>query len=226
MISDEERTMIDGFNNTRTDYPKDKTIIQLFEDQVILYPDKTAVVFKDSSLTYKQLNEKSNQLARILRNSGVRANDPVAILVEKSVDMIVGIFGILKAGGAYVPLDPEYPEERKNFIIRDSGCRILITQEKYIDETAEGITKFCLDIPDTYHVDQSNVEDINVSSDLAYIIYTSGTTGTPKGTLIQQQGVVRLVRNTNYIEFTLKTGFFKLLLLSLMPQQKKSLEPY
>ena len=125
MISDNERMMIETVNDTRTDYPKDKTIVQLFEEQVNLYPDKTAVVFKDSSLTYSQLNQKSNQLARVLRNSGVRANDLVAILVDKSVDMIVGILGILKAGGAYVPLDPEYPEQRKNFIIRDSGCRFL-----------------------------------------------------------------------------------------------------
>ncbi len=132
MITDGDRMLIDRINDTSTDYPKDKTIGQLFEEQASLYPEKTAVVFKGSSLTYSQLNQKSNQLARVLRNSGVRTSDPVAILVDKSVDMIVGIFGILKAGGAYVPLDPEYPEERKNFIIRDSGCRILITQDKYI----------------------------------------------------------------------------------------------
>ena len=201
MISDEERTMIDRINDTRTDYPKDKTIAQLFEEQVNLYPDKTAVVFKDSSLTYSQLNQKSNQLARILRNSEVSTNDPVAILVDKSVDMIVGIFGILKAGGAYVPLDPEYPEQRRSFIISDSGCKILITQDKYINETFEGIAKISLDSSDSYHNDGTNVKRINASSDLAYIIYTSGTTGIPKGTLIPQCGVVRLVRNTNHIDF-------------------------
>ena len=134
MITEEDRMLIDRINDTSTDYPKDKTIGQLFEEQASLYPDKTAVVFKDSSLTYSQLNQKSNQLARVLRNSGVKTSDPVAILVDKSVDMIVGIFGILKAGGAYVPIDPEYPEERKIFIIRDSGCRILITQDKYMNE--------------------------------------------------------------------------------------------
>ncbi|MCE5345210.1 MAG: amino acid adenylation domain-containing protein [Bacteroidales bacterium] len=202
IISENEKKIIDGFNDTSTNYPKDKTIAELFEELANLYPNKTAIVFKENSLTYSQLNEKSNQLARVLRNSGVIANDPVCILVDRSIDMIVGIFGILKAGGAYVPLDPEYPEFRKNFIISDSGCKILVTQNKYITDTAEGIIKLSLDSPDTYHTDKSNLEGINVPSDLAYIIYTSGTTGVPKGTLIPQRGVVRLVRNTNYVDFT------------------------
>ncbi len=202
MISDADKMLIDSINSTKTDYPKDKTIAQLFEDMVNLYPDKTAVVFKGNSLTYSQLNEKSNQLARVLRNSNVSANVPVGILVDKSVDMIVGILGILKAGGAYVPLDPEYPEFRKNFIIKDSGCKVLVTQNKYITETTEGIKKVSLDSSSSYHNDKSNIEGINVSSDPAFIIYTSGTTGAPKGTLIPQRGVVRLVCNTNYIEIT------------------------
>ncbi len=123
MITDEDRMLIERINDTTTDYPKDKTIGQLFEEQASLYPDKTAIVFKDRSLTYSQLNEKSNQFAHVLRNSGVKTSDPVAILVDKSVDMIVGIFGILKAGGAYVPLDPDYPEERKILSsgIQDAG---------------------------------------------------------------------------------------------------------
>ncbi len=202
MITDDDRMLIDSINDTHTDYPKDKTLGQLFEEQAIIYPEKAAVVFKTSSLTYSQLNQKSNQLAHILRNSGVRNGDPVAILVDKSVDMIVGIFGILKAGGAYVPLDPEYPEERKSFIIKDSGCRILITQDKYMNEPPEGLLKYSLDSSASYHNNMSNVESKNVATDMAYIIYTSGTTGNPKGTLINHRGVVRLVRNTNYLDIT------------------------
>jgi amino acid adenylation domain-containing protein len=202
MISDEERRIIEGFNDTHTDYPKDKTIVQLFEEQANLYPNKTAVVFKESSLTYKQLNEKTNQLARVLKESGVSANTPVGIMIDKSVDMIVGIFGILKAGGCYVPIDPQYPEQRINFIIQDSGCKILLTQKNYNKLYIEGITKFYLDSEKSYHQDWSNMERINIPSDLAYIIYTSGTTGIPKGTLIPHQGMVRLVRNTNYIGFS------------------------
>ena len=202
MISEEDKMLIDSLNNNQTDYPKDKTIAQVFEDQVNLYPDKTALVFKGDSLTYSQLNEKTNQLAHVLRNSGVIANDPVGILVDRSIDMIVGIFGILKAGGAYVPLDPEYPEFRKNFIVRDSGCKVLVTQNKFITEITEEVLKINLNSSSSYIGDKSNLKDINVSSDMAYIIYTSGTTGVPKGTLIPHRGVVRLVCNTNYVDFT------------------------
>jgi amino acid adenylation domain-containing protein len=202
MMSFEEKSMIDAINDTSTEYPRDKTIIQLFEDQVNLFPDKTAVVFKNRSLTYRQLNEKTNQLARVLRNSNVTSNVPVGILVDKSVEMIVGILGILKAGGAYVPIDPEYPVQRKNFIMKDSGCSLLVTRDKYFSENIEGVVKLSLDSSDSYDADTSNVDVINKSSDLAYIIYTSGTTGLPKGTLIPQRGVVRLVRNTNYVDFT------------------------
>jgi amino acid adenylation domain-containing protein len=192
--------MIDGFNETHTNYPKEKTIVQLFEDQVNLYPDKTAVFFKEELLTYKQLNERTNQLARTLRKSGVRENTPVAILAEKSIDMIVGILGILKSGGGYVPIDPEYPEQRLNFIIGDSGCKVLLTQEKYMKAAIEGVTKINLNSPASYNKYKSNVEGINGSSDLSYIMYTSGTTGKPKGSMIAHKGVVRLVRNTNYID--------------------------
>ncbi len=202
MISDEETKMIDDFNNTRTDFPGDKTIVQLFEEQVSIYGKNTAVVFKDDSLTYKQLNEKANQLARTLRKLGVRENSPVGILAEKSMDMIVGILGILKSGGGYVPIDPEYPVQRLNFIIGDSGCKVLLTQEKYMKVAIDGVTKINLNSPASYNKEKSNIDGITVSSDLAYIMYTSGTTGIPKGSMIRQKSVVRLVRNTNYINLT------------------------
>jgi tyrocidine synthetase III len=202
MISDEERKMIDGFNETQTVYPKEKTIVQLFEEQVKLFPDKEAVVYNNISLTYRELNEKTNQLARALRNSGIGANDPVCILLDRSADMIVGIYGILKAGGAYVPIDPDYPRQRKDFIIKDSGCKVLITNDKFIKETVDGIIKLSFDSLIFNEYEKSNIKGINVPSDLAYIIYTSGTTGIPKGTLIPHQGVVRLVKKSCYTEFT------------------------
>ena len=201
IISDNDKKLIENINNTNTPYPKNKTIVQLFEDQVTLYPDKTAVAFNEDFLTYKQLNEKTNQLARTLRESGIGSDSPVGILIEKSLDLIVGILGILKAGGGYVPIEPEFPEQRIDFIIKDSGCKVLLTQDKFINIEVEGVTKLNLNSIDSYHSDASDVERINDSSSLAYIMYTSGTTGKPKGSMILQNGVVRLVRNTNYIEF-------------------------
>jgi non-ribosomal peptide synthetase component F len=132
MISDEEKKIVLEFAEIKTIYPKEKTINQLFEEQVNMNPNKTAVVFKEESLTYNHLNKKANQLARTLRGFGVKENTPVGILAEKSLDIIVGILGILKAGGCYVPIDPEYPEQRIKFMINDSGCKVLLTQDKYM----------------------------------------------------------------------------------------------
>lgn len=202
IVSDDDKKLIDNINNTRTTYPKDKTIVQLFEDIVNLYPDKIAVSFNQEFYTYRQLNEKANRLGRTLRASGVGADTPVGILAEKSLDLIVGILGILKAGGGYVPIEPEYPVHRINFMIKDSGCKVVLTQNKYFNIPWEGATIIKLDSPDSYNADASNVQGINDSSSLAYIMYTSGTTGKPKGSLIQQFSVIRLIKNTNYVELT------------------------
>jgi len=201
MVSDETIKIINNLNETRTSYPKE-TIVKLFENQVVTKYEKIALTFNKQTLTYGQLNEKANQLAHTLRELGITDNDPVVIFAEKSLEMIVGILGILKAGGCYVPIDPEYPLERVTHIIRDSECRIVLTQDKICDRIpfVHEIKRLSLDSLKSYHSEKSNPAGINVPSDLAYIIYTSGTTGMPKGTLLTHQSVVRLVVNTNYID--------------------------
>jgi amino acid adenylation domain-containing protein len=200
MLTEKDKLLITDINNTGTSYPKDKSISQLFEEQVILFPAKTALVFKNETLTYKELNERANQLARTLTASGVLTNTPVGILAEKSVELIIGLIAILKAGGVYVPIDPEYPEQRIHMIIEDSGCKILLLNKQYNSLKAPGIRKIDLDSSRSYDTGKSNLKPSPVPAENAYIMYTSGTTGKPKGSIIPQRGVVRLVRNTNYLE--------------------------
>lgn len=202
MISISEIKRIEDYTGIRTNYPVDRSIAGLFEEQVSLFPDNPAVFFKNNVITYRQLNEKADSLAAVLRNSGISTAMPVAVLTEKSAGTVIGILGILKAGGAYVPIDPVYPEERINYILKDSGCKYMITQKEFNDRHFSGITKI---LPDQIRGQGNCSEKMGKStssSDLAYIMYTSGTTGTPKGVMISNRGVVRLVKNTNYINIT------------------------
>jgi len=202
-VSEEEkRQILVDFNNTKRAYPKDKTIQKLFEEQVEKNPDHIAVIFEEKRLTYRELNNKANQLARTLRKKGVKANSIVGIMVERSPKMIIGIMGILKAGGAYLPIDPEYPAERTNYMLEDSETRILVTQQKLIESIAFKGEIVDIDDFELYEEDTRNLVAVNTSQDLAYVIYTSGSTGKPKGVLTMHYNVVRVAKNTNYIEIT------------------------
>jgi amino acid adenylation domain-containing protein len=199
MISEEERHQIlHDFNDTKADYPKDKTVHQLFEEQVARTPDKTALVFEDQSLTYRELNRRANQLARLLRSKGVGQDTIVGIMVERSLEMIIGLLGIVKAGGAYLPLDPDYPEERIGFMLEDSSATILLTQSRLRERISFPGETIDLDDPETFRGDDSDLLNINKPEDLLYVIYTSGSTGTPKGVLIEHRNVVNLISH----EFT------------------------
>uniref|UniRef100_UPI0032163CAE amino acid adenylation domain-containing protein n=1 Tax=Clostridium sp. TaxID=1506 RepID=UPI0032163CAE len=191
LLSEAEKNQIlYEFNDTKIDYPKDKTIQELFEEQVEKTPNNIAVVFEDKRLTYRELNEKSNGIARVLRDKGVKTDSIVGIMVERSLEMIVGIMGILKAGGAYLPIDPSYPKERIEYMLKDSKCEVLLT----VESSANNIefTKEVIDLfnEDWFEGDLSNLEKINNSSNLAYVIYTSGTTGKPKGVMIEHRNVI------------------------------------
>ena len=129
----ERHKLLVEWNNTGADYPRDKCIHELFEEQVEKTPDAIAVVFEDQQLTYRELNDKANQLAHYLRKQGVGPEVLVGICVERSLEMIIGVLGILKAGGAYVPLDPTYPKERLSFMISDTQAPVLLTQQRLLE---------------------------------------------------------------------------------------------
>ncbi|MDT3429284.1 iturin family lipopeptide synthetase B, partial [Paenibacillus forsythiae] len=139
--------------------------------------------------------ERANRLARTLRDKGVRADEPVAIMAERSLEMIVGIFGILKAGGAYVPIDSEFPEDRIRYVLENAGVRLLLTQRHLEERIAFGGKLVFVNEPEAYGTQHTNLEPIAGPHHLAYTIYTSGTTGSPKGTLIEHRQVVHLLES-------------------------------
>ena len=200
LSKDEEYMILHDFNNTKSDYPRDKTISQVFEDQVQKNPNNVAICFDDINLTYIELNEKANKLARYLKSQGVNSKDNVLILADKSIDMYISIMAILKLGAIYVPLDAEYPQERIDLIAEDCNPKIAIVDEKY-SCLLKNIKLCTLPLKDLEKYDCTNVENTIAPDNGAYIIYTSGSTGRPKGVLVPNRGVVRLVKNTNYITF-------------------------
>jgi len=192
----ELRTLLIDWNDTSSDYAKDKCIHQLFEDQVSRTPDAVALVCENSRLTYKELNSRANQLGHYLRKMGVGPEVLVGVCVERSMNMLVGVLGILKAGGAYVPLDPAYPKERLAFMLEDSQAPIVLTQQKLIGELSESPSQLvCLD-SDWESIAQE--PEVNLVSkitpkNLAYVIYTSGSTGKPKGVAIEHRSTIALL---------------------------------
>ncbi|MGB7604732.1 MAG: amino acid adenylation domain-containing protein, partial [Lutisporaceae bacterium] len=204
MLTEEERQQIlIDFNNTKADYPKDKTIHQLFEEQVERTPDNIAVVYEDNSLTYKKLNEKANQLGRVLRDNGVGTDSIVGIMVERSLEMIIGIMGVLKAGGAYLPIDPEYPQDRIEYMLQDSGAAILLTQSRIKDKVEFEGQIIELEDEKLYQGNVNNIKSNKKPQNLAYVIYTSGSTGKPEGVMIEDCSVVNFITGmANNIEFT------------------------
>jgi amino acid adenylation domain-containing protein/non-ribosomal peptide synthase protein (TIGR01720 family) len=203
LLTQAEQQQLLAWNETTTDYPRDKTIVDLFEQQVDQTPEAIAVVFEDQALTYQELNIKANQLAHYLHSLGVKPEVLVGIFLERSLEMVIGLLGILKAGGAYLPLDPAYPAARLAFMLEDAGVPVLLTQSSLKEGLPETTaTVVCLDT-EAEKLSQWSAE--NLASDvgplnLAYVIYTSGSTGQPKGVAVPHQAVNRLVFNTNYIQ--------------------------
>ena len=223
LLTETERGQLPGeWNGAATHYPRDKTIPQLFEEQVERTPNAVALVFRGEQLTYHRLNGRANALAHHLQKLGVGKGRMVAVCLERSADLIVALLGILKAGGAYVSLDPSYPEERLAFMLEDTHAPVLLTQEKFrgqFDFQLRPPTSdfrppilVCLDTdregwasPEPAHPANPAAPDT-----AAYVSFTSGSTGRPKGVIVPHRGVVRLVKGTSYARFGADETFLQL----------------
>ncbi|NBI30602.1 non-ribosomal peptide synthetase, partial [Chengkuizengella marina] len=193
LMEQEKHQQLVELNDTTVDYPKHKTMIQLLEEQVEKTPNHVAVEFEDQQLTYEELNGQVNQLARMLKNKGIGPDQLVAIMVEHSIEMVIGVLGIMKAGGAYVPIDPTYPTDRILYMLEDTNCRLLLVTNETNDIVQFTGEVMNLNDSNVYRGMTSNLEVINQPNDLIYVIYTSGSTGKPKGVMIEHQGLVNYI---------------------------------
>src|SRR5690242_9692913 len=181
-------------NNTEADYPKEKTIIWLFTEQAEKTPDATAVIFGDQYITYKELDSKSNQVAYLLIQNGFGRNSIIGIMVERSLEMIIGIYGILKSGAAYLPIQPDTPVKRFEHIISDSHVSCLLTQSQFMHKFADAELQY-IDLcnKSIYTLPEHGLKCTVGHADLMYVIYTSGSTGNPKGVMIENHSVVNRI---------------------------------
>jgi len=206
LLQKEKEKIVFGFNDNAVEYDRSLNVVDIFEEQVKLHPDKIAIVHNGIKLSYKKLNEDANKLAnklnKIHQNSSLalsQQNASIGICMERGIDMLVGLLGILKSGSAYVPIPPNYPENRIRFIMKDSALNLILTQDKLIKELPFLVEDGRMVIPlDIETIEKSNFSDKNPGNkistkDNAYIIYTSGSTGNPKGVTIPQSSVTNFV---------------------------------
>jgi amino acid adenylation domain-containing protein len=236
MLTEMEIKQLQAWNDTATDYPIDQTIVDLFEQQVEKTPDNIAVVFENQQLSYQQLNEKANQLAHHLlglktqAGTVLLANNPlIAIAVERSLAMVIGLLGILKAGGAYVPIDPSYPQARIRYMLEDSATPLLLTQSPMkaqlsLDELDSDCVVVSLDEVDFTDQSSENPAVRFQASDLAYVIYTSGSTGKPKGVMVEHHNLSNFLLDMQ--QRTVITTSDKLLAVTTLSFDIAALELY
>ena len=197
LLSPEDRErLLNDFNKTNWDYHKKETLISLFKSQALLHPENLAAVYQDSRISYRELDQKSSQLANILLEKGVKEGIFVPVWLDRSLEWLVAILGILKTGAAYVPIDPAYPVKRVEYILADTSAEILITDTRRGNSLTEGINAEIFHLDNTESLSHLSAElpDITISQDaLAYTIYTSGSTGNPKGVMISHHSIQHLV---------------------------------
>ena len=226
---DEKKKILYDFNNTSADYSRDKTITQLFEEQVEKTPDNIAVVFEDQKLTYRELNERANSLASYLRSQKIGRNDIVGIMVNRSLEMIISILAVLKSGACYIPIDPEYPQDRIEYMLNNSNTKLLLTFKRLENKVTFDNKLFVELDNELYNSNKDNLININKPDDLAYIIYTSGSTGKPKGVMLKHSNINNFIQGMcNVVDFnsrktivSVTTISFDIFVLeSLLPLEK------
>jgi amino acid adenylation domain-containing protein len=199
--SDRVRQLVE-WNDTVTEYPRETSIQRLFEAQVERTPDAVAVVDGVAQLTYRELNDRANRLARYLRRRGVGQETVVGLCLERSHELIVAVLAVLKSGGVYAPFDPSYPLERIRVMVEDAGIDTILTVRSLAERVA-GLSATPIQLDEWSGVAGESGENLETpvpADQLAYVIYTSGSTGRPKGTAVPHRAVIRLVRNTNYVD--------------------------
>lgn len=193
IVSEKEQAQIlNEFNHTRKEFIQGKTVHERFEEQVQKTPHHIAVVCGDEQITYRELNERANRLAHLLRSRGVEGDTIVGLMMERSIEMITAIIGILKAGGAYLPIDPNYPSSRISYMLQDSKAQVLIVDQK-TDKQDYGIDIVNIHQPDIEFFPSNNLPIQITDSHLVYVLYTSGSTGKPKGVMVEHRNLVNLL---------------------------------
>ncbi|WP_411859318.1 amino acid adenylation domain-containing protein [Bacillus velezensis] len=186
--------ILSDFNGMTDKQLPEKTVHELFITQARKTPDAAALISGETLVTYKELDEWSNKIARALQKRQIGPDAAVGIVIPRSPEQVAAVFGVWKAGGAYVPIDPEYPEERKRYIISDSGTALLLTVHGAIDQVPDHFKGEVLALEDIQEQDASSVQPLSAPEDLAYIIYTSGTTGRPKGVMVEHRSVSKTLQ--------------------------------
>lgn len=189
LTAPERNRILSDFNGMADQQLPEKTVHELFITQARKTPDAAALISGETLITYKELDEWSNKIARALQKRQIGPDAAVGIVIPRSPEQVAAVFGVWKAGGAYVPIDPEYPEERKQYIISDSGTALLLTVHGAIDQVPDHFKGEVLALEDIQEQDASPVQSLSAPEDLAYIIYTSGTTGRPKGVMVEHRSV-------------------------------------
>ena len=210
LLTREEYDEIARWNQTITDYPRQALVHELFEEQAAARPTSPAVICGDETLSYQDLNERANQLARYLKRKGVVPGSVVGIALDRSIAMVVSMVAVLKTGASYLPLDASYPQDRLRFMVEDSGAGLLLS-EKAGCASFDGLQLQVIDLHrEQGSIDRQSVDNVasaGTADALAYIMYTSGSTGTPKGVEVLHKGIVRLVKNTNYVQLDSSDAF-------------------